>query len=596
MLADLSAFVREHLPSHAPPSSSAGPLGPSEESDRPLGKINADQSEPSRASGDDEARPSGPVIVEQQQEEEWPSGPLTENLAGPSGPILVEDVHIEEVVVAEGTGPAGPAEDASPQEESVAIREEEPTVAPEPYVFSSLPTPAPPSPPTSSTAPPAPTTFKRPRSRTISSPTPFSSQTPSSPTSSTIIPPPLSSAEVPPTSSSAGASSTGPSSLGPSDLPSITHESLFHPRTPPSFITIIPEGAQLAHTEIQGIKDEFEVAILRSVLAVGTHSHRTGPSSPVPKKRRLTSPIMSLLNPEIKFIRHYKMYCDYCYLGNIPEVQLGQFRQAIRALSSRASYTEPLQVDFATLAISDVVFFPPLHSLIMDSSVGTLIFERAAWVMARLYVQEGRNLSSHRFVFNKYLQGYLKANILAPILSECERLSPVDWEKLYPLSAQQLQELNASQARSNQPLLTPGDFLDANSLHLVRDSFMKWEERYRVFLDLKKELRQHQIFYPFKIDQFLQFASFGSFTYYKTALGNDKYGDFILDQRQLHIKRMAPTMGPSYRIELGAFQAYFEEQERQALPDPPPAPDDHEAGIADDLADLSIFFVFIIIE
>ncbi|MQM14387.1 hypothetical protein Taro_047314 [Colocasia esculenta] len=238
------------------------------------------------------------------------------------------------------------------------------------------------------------------------------------------------------------------------------------------------------------------------------------------------------------------MYCDFCYLNSIPEVQLGQFRQAIRALSSRVAHTEPLQVDFATLKIPDVVFLPPLHSLIMDSSVGTLMFERAA----------------------QYLQGYLKADILAPILSECERLSPTDWEKLYTLSAQQLQELNASQARSHQPLLTPGDFLDANSLHLVRDSIMKWEEWYRVFLALKKELRQHQIFYPFKIDQFLQFTSFGSFTYYKVALGNDKYWDFISDQRQLHIKRMAPTMGPSYCIELGAFQAYFEEQERQALP------------------------------
>ncbi|MQL74504.1 hypothetical protein Taro_006862 [Colocasia esculenta] len=234
------------------------------------------------------------------------------------------------------------------------------------------------------------------------------------------------------------------------------------------------------------------------------------------------------------------MYCDYCYLNSILEVQLGQFRQVIRALSLRVAHTEPLRVDFAALVIPDVVFLPPLHSLIMDSSVGTLMFERAAQVMARLSVQEGRNLSFHRFVFKQYRQGYLKADILAPILYECERLSLADWEKLYTLLAQQLKELNASQARSNQPLLTPGDFLDANSLHLVRDSFMKWEERYK-------------------------FASFGCFTSYKVALGNDRYWDFISDQRQLHIKRMAPTMGPSYCIELGAFQAYFEEQERQAL-------------------------------
>ncbi|MQM13124.1 hypothetical protein Taro_046046 [Colocasia esculenta] len=55
-------------------------------------------------------------------------------------------------------------------------------------------------------------------------------------------------------------------------------------------------------------------------------------------------------------------------------------------------------------------------------------------------------------------------------------------------------------------------------------------------------------------------SSFGSFLSYKIALGSAKYGDFISDQRQLHIKRMVPTMGPSYQIE------FFEEQERQAFP------------------------------
>ncbi|MQM13798.1 hypothetical protein Taro_046727 [Colocasia esculenta] len=148
------------------------------------------------------------------------------------------------------------------------------------------------------------------------------------------------------------------------------------------------------------------------------------------------------------------MYNNFCYINNIPEVQLGQFRQAIRALSSGDAHTTSIRVDFATLEIPNVVFLPPLHSLIMDSLVGTLIFERAARVMARISVLKGRSLSFHRFVFKQYHQGYIKADILAPILSECERLSPSDWEKLYPLSAQQLRDLNASQAKSNQLLLS----------------------------------------------------------------------------------------------------------------------------------------------
>ncbi|MQL68068.1 hypothetical protein Taro_000357 [Colocasia esculenta] len=48
----------------------------------------------------------------------------------------------------------------------------------------------------------------------------------------------------------------------------------------------------------------------------------------------------------------------------------------------------------------------------------------------------------------------------------------------------------------------------------------------------------------------------------------DLYSKFRHAQaaRKIHIKRMAPTMGPSYQIELGAVQAYFEEQERHTFP------------------------------
>ncbi|MQM19398.1 hypothetical protein Taro_052402 [Colocasia esculenta] len=525
-------------------------------------------------------------------------------------------------------GPSRPLES-----KSVENLAEEAVLVPEPPAPTSSQTPVPPSPPSSSTAPPAPQTFKQPQPRPISSPTPFPSQSISSP-------------ELLPASSSARPSSYGPSTSNTFSLPTVTLHSIFNPPTPPSFITLIPEGAQLPHVEIQDIKDEFEVAILRSVLAVGTHTHRTGSSSPVSKKRRLTSthsasskpcypplwfsfsisnkqkliyeeypqkvvfahifglPFQNLsehlttifpythlskahqskvfsmteaktkeqwvwshkelysqfcrvqaakfppreaplplsewfqihhknlfgpfIQKEIKFIRHYQMYCNYCYADHLPESQLGQFRVAIRALNSSTAHTEPLQVDFATLVIPDVMFLPPLHALIMDSSVGTLIFEQAARVMARLFVQDGRDLSFPRFVFRQYLQGHIKADVLAPILSECEQLSPEEWQKLYPLFAQQLSDLNASQASSNQPLLSPGEFLDANSLHLIRDSYLTWVERYKVFFALKQELRSLKIDYPLKLEAFLRFASFGSFLTYKLALGPVKIRNDLL--------------------------------------------------------------------
>ncbi|MQL70070.1 hypothetical protein Taro_002365 [Colocasia esculenta] len=446
-------------------------------------------------------RPSGPVIAEEdsvpvqvqtQQQVEEPR-PSDEN-AGPSGQNLEEVSHVAismaDGVPSEDQGPVVQAEGLSSLEISAAVGEAQ-AVVPEP---STLPTPAPPSPPTSSTARPAPPVPKKPRSRQISSPTPITSST---------TPLPSSTVEVLPGSSLAGAFSSGPSSSRPNDPSTITPDSLIHPPVPPSFITLIPEGAQLTQPEIHGIKDEFEETIHKSVLATGTHSHRTGISSPV---------------------------------------------------------------DFATLKFPDIVFLPPLHSSIMDSSVGTLVFERAARVMARLHVYEGRDLSFQRFVFKHYLEGQISADILAPILSECERLTSDEWLKHYPLSAQQLSDLNASQAQANLPPRTPGDFLDANSRHLIRNTFTIWLERFKIFRDLMKEVRSHQIFYPIKMDKFLLFAGFGSFSIFKIALGLDKYGDFISEQWKLHLKQMAPTMGPSYKIEIGAFQAHFEEQERLALP------------------------------
>ncbi|MQM13138.1 hypothetical protein Taro_046059 [Colocasia esculenta] len=61
-------------------------------------------------------------------------------------------------------------------------------------------------------------------------------------------------------------------------------------------------------------------------------------------------------------------------------------------------------------------------------------------------------------------------------------------------------------------------------------------------------------------------ASFGTTYYYQTSLEKEEYANFIEAQRQLHIQRMLPDMGPSYTISWGAFKNVFEEQEIQAWP------------------------------
>ncbi|MQL98888.1 hypothetical protein Taro_031601, partial [Colocasia esculenta] len=203
--------------------------------------------------GVEDSGPSGPKVVEESSQDQpaqdacGPPGPSVEQ-AGPPGPVV------------DASGPSGPVESQDEHRRVEAPVEE--VMPPEPPT-SPLQTLATPSPPSSTTAPPAPATFKQPLPKNIFSPTPFPTTTSYSPVSSTFIPPPPS--EAPPTSSSAGASSSGPSSAGPSVPPPSTSYSFLHPPTPPSFVTIILEGAQLEGPFIQNIKDEFEVAILRSV-------------------------------------------------------------------------------------------------------------------------------------------------------------------------------------------------------------------------------------------------------------------------------------------------------------------------------------------
>ncbi|MQM20837.1 hypothetical protein Taro_053865 [Colocasia esculenta] len=219
--------------------------------------------QPSKRNEEEIARPSGPSDIES-----GPSGPeiVTQAAAvesGPSGPEIITQAAAME------SGPSGPSDQGSGPSglvESEQILAEEAAVALEPPAPSPTQTPAPSSPPSASTAPPAPQPFKQPQPRTISSPTPFPTHS-SSPTVSHIPPPPPLS-EVPPASSAGASSSSGPSFFGPSEPTSSNPHSLLHPNPPPSFITIIPEGAQIDGPYLRAIKDEFEVAILRSVLQV----------------------------------------------------------------------------------------------------------------------------------------------------------------------------------------------------------------------------------------------------------------------------------------------------------------------------------------
>ncbi|MQM14629.1 hypothetical protein Taro_047563 [Colocasia esculenta] len=370
--------------------------------------------QPSKGNEEGVARPSGP-----SDQESGPSGPkIVSQTAvveyGPSGPEIVS------LAAAVESGPSGPSDQGSGPVGFEQILAEEAAVALEPPSPSPTQTPAPSSPLSASTAPPAPQPFKQPQPRTISSPTPFPTHSSSPPVSHISPPPPLS--EVPPTSSAGASSSSGPSFFGPSKPISSTPHSLLHPNPPPSFITIIPKGAQIDGPYLRAIKDEFEVAILRSVLKVGEHIHVTDSSSPVHKKRKTSSSSNSssvlfppmdhtltlsewflihhkdswapFIQKEIKMIRYFKMFNDYRYLHRLPEVQLGQFR-----------------------------------------------------VMGRIKVQKGYLMAFHRFLFREYHQGHVSAEVLAPALSECERLNPKDWIRFYPLSAQQLSDLNESRAR-----------------------------------------------------------------------------------------------------------------------------------------------------
>ncbi|MQL78450.1 hypothetical protein Taro_010876, partial [Colocasia esculenta] len=160
---------------------------------------------------------------------------------------------------------------------------------------------------------------------------------------------------------------------------------------------------------------------------------------------------------EIKLIRQFQMYNDYCFVNGLPEVQLGQCRATITQLRTENPVNVPLQVDFASLKMPDILFLPKLHFLLMDSNV------------------------------------------------ESERFLNSEWCKVYHEAAIHLDQMNSSLAQSNQPNLTPEQFMDLNSINLLVDPYSIW---------------------------------FGTAGFYKSSLSNQEYTKFIEEERLYHIKRL----------------------------------------------------------
>ncbi|MQM03209.1 hypothetical protein Taro_035984 [Colocasia esculenta] len=171
--------------------------------------------------------------------------------------------------------------------------------------------------------------------------------------------------------------------------------------------------------------------------------------------------------------------------------------------------------------------------------------------MGRIKVQKGCLVAFPRFLFREYHQGHVSAEVLTSILSECERLTSSEWSKFYPLSAQQLFDINEAQAREGKPAISPATFLDMNSIHLIDDPFKVWEERYKVYVPMHKALRDNHNHYPITMDQFLSCASFGARRFLKMNMDKDTYADLLYQHLDLHLKRMTSTMGPSYSIPFG---------------------------------------------
>ncbi|MQL90200.1 hypothetical protein Taro_022779 [Colocasia esculenta] len=267
---------------------------------------------------------------------------------------------------------------------------------------------------------------------------------------------------------------------------------------------------------------------------------------------------------EIRIAKNFQLYSDFCYLNKLPEVQFYQFHSAIVMLRSEQPINLPLSVDFVVLKVDSPVLLPKLHSLVFDSDAGSHAFDMFAKQMGRMSAKQGRMPSFLQFIFREYHSGCISSQVLAPLISECERLSPTIWETLYKEPHLQLQAINSSLVRQDKPILSAEAFIDLNSINPIQEIYVQWAARYTAFYALKQDLLDQKLFYPISLDRFLHRASFGKSTYFRFILDKDQYEEFLEEQRQLYIQRISPAMGSSFSVVPGVFRQTFEDIEIKA--------------------------------
>ncbi|MQM11550.1 hypothetical protein Taro_044456 [Colocasia esculenta] len=245
---------------------------------------------------------------------------------------------------------------------------------------------------------------------------------------------------------------------------------------------------------------------------------------------------------EIQIAKNFQLYSDFCYLNKLPEVQFYQFDSALVMLRSERPVNLPLSMDFANLKFEPSVLLPKLHSLVFDSDAGSHALDMFARQMGRSSAKLGRLPSFLRFIFREYHSGRISSQTLAPLISECERLTPTIWETLYKEPHLQLQAINSSLVRQAKPILSAEAFMDLNSITPIQEIYVQWVARYSTFYALKQDLLDQKIFYPISLDRFLHRASFGKSTYFRFILDPHQYEEFLEKQRQLYIQRAIPSM------------------------------------------------------
>ncbi|MQM14604.1 hypothetical protein Taro_047538 [Colocasia esculenta] len=267
---------------------------------------------------------------------------------------------------------------------------------------------------------------------------------------------------------------------------------------------------------------------------------------------------------EIKIAKSFQLYSDFCFLSKQPEVQFFQFHSAVVMLRSERPVNIPLTMNFADIQVDSQVLLPKLHSLVFDSDAGSHAFDMFAKQMSRMSAKQNRMPSFLRFIFREYHSGRISSQVLAPLISECERLTPSVWGTLYKEPHLQLQAINSSLSRQAKPILSAEAFMDLNSINPIQEIYVQWAARYTAFYALKQDLIDQKLFYPISLDRFLHRASFGKSTYFRFILDPDQYAEFLDQQRNLYIQRALPSMGHNFSVASGVFQQTFEDLEIKA--------------------------------